>query len=97
MVQKFLSRQSVAEFLDVSPATVNAWVDRGVLPPPLTIGGVKRWDIDDLIAAARGAFNATAGTYQYEDPDETLRRIRERRQKETSGKASRKTKSRDRA
>lgn len=71
-MRKFLSRQSVAKFFDTSSATIDRWVRQGVIPSPLVIGGVKRWDIDDLMRAARDAMGAEPEKTTC--PDEATRR-----------------------
>ena len=44
--------KSLAEYLDVDPKTVRRWKGNGLLPEPLTVGGVVRWSpqaIEDWI------------------------------------------------
>ena len=74
-MRKFLSRSSVAELFDTSPATVDRWVAKGVIPPPFQMGGSKRWDIDDLLRAAHDAMGGEpdAGGRGVTDPDEATR------------------------
>jgi len=71
---QFLSEASVAGMFDVSPATVRRWVEKGVLPPPVQIGSVKRWAVTDLMRAVSGALDQRAGRPS-DDADEATRRI----------------------
>lgn len=76
MPTEFLSESSVAEFFDTSQATVRRWVDRGVLPKPLIIGGVKRWPLDELrTAARRGLDAAVVHGSRSADPDQIAAEI----------------------
>lgn len=76
MSAEFLSESSVAEFFDTSKSTVKRWVERGVLPPPSVIGGLKRWPVDELRAAARRGLDAASGApARSADPDEVMERI----------------------
>ena len=70
---KYLSRKSLAEWLDCSPQTVDRKVRSGELPAPKLIAGLRRWDVDDLAAvekspARRGRFGLSS------DPDEVFGR-----------------------
>ena len=49
---KLFTVKSLAEYLDVDPKTVRRWRGDGLLPEPLTVGGVMRWSpqaIEDWI------------------------------------------------
>jgi hypothetical protein len=47
-----LKRVSAAMALDVSPATFDAWVERGLVPAGRRIGGLKMWSARELEQAA---------------------------------------------
>ncbi|WP_425514352.1 helix-turn-helix transcriptional regulator [Azospirillum soli] len=74
---EYLSESSVAEFFDTSPSTVRRWVEKGVLPRPIVIGGLKRWHVDELFAAARRCMDAAAegGPPRSADPDVIVERM----------------------
>lgn len=75
-MKEFLSEESVAEFFDTSRSTIKRWVEKGVLPEPREIGGMKRWPVDDLRAAVRrGMDAATANPPRSADPDAIMERI----------------------
>jgi hypothetical protein len=42
------ARAVAPKLLDMKPAGFNALVKEGHLPPPRNIGGLKRWDVQDL-------------------------------------------------
>jgi predicted DNA-binding transcriptional regulator AlpA len=70
MAKEFCQKAAVAEFFDISKSTVDRWVDRGVLPPPVKMAGVKLWRVSDLRNAAARALNDRAGIRSAEsDPD----------------------------
>ena len=43
-----------AEMLDLPPARFRALVAEGILPPPVSIGGMERWRVADLDAILTG-------------------------------------------
>ena len=45
---QLLTVNGLAELLQVDAKTVRAWRERGQLPPAVKIGGVIRWDADDI-------------------------------------------------
>lgn len=44
-----LSTAQVANYLDISPRTVLAWVQQGRLPKPLRIGKAPLWEMQELV------------------------------------------------
>ncbi len=44
----FACERNAAKLLDMKPDEFSALVKDGHLPPPRDIGGVKRWDVQDL-------------------------------------------------
>ncbi|WP_208353120.1 hypothetical protein [Pseudaestuariivita rosea] len=48
------SERSAAKLLDMKPSQFLALVDEGVLPKPVNIGGLDRWDVEQLRAIASG-------------------------------------------
>ena len=44
----FANERSAARLLDMKPAEFTRLVDRGHLPKPRDIAGMKRWDVDEL-------------------------------------------------
>ncbi|WP_081862913.1 helix-turn-helix transcriptional regulator [Azospirillum argentinense] len=76
MGTEYLSESSVADFFDTSKTTVRRWVEKGVLPKPAVIGGLKRWPVDELRAAARRGLDAATSTPpRSADPDEIVARM----------------------
>lgn len=74
--REFLSEQSVAEFFDVSKSTVRRWVEQGIIPAPVPIGGLKRWDVSELRSAVRRNLDAAStGRARSADPDEIVARM----------------------
>ncbi len=39
----YVSKATLAAELDISESTVDAWVQRGILPKPIRMGGSVRW------------------------------------------------------
>lgn len=68
---QFMKRETVAVFFDTSPQTVDRWVKDGAIPAPHIIGGSKRWDLDELRAAARDALSGKSGVGST-DPDRAM-------------------------
>jgi len=50
----FVSKATLAAELDISASTVDNYVQRGLLPKPVRIGGSARWYWEDVVAALRG-------------------------------------------
>ena len=46
--RQLLTVNGLAELLQVDAKTIRAWRERGQLPPAVKIGGVIRWDADDI-------------------------------------------------
>ncbi len=44
----FASESSAAKMLDMKLADFRRLVEQGDLPPPREIGGLKRWDIEEI-------------------------------------------------
>ncbi len=61
-MKQFLSRKSVAEYFDIGVTTVDRWVDAGVIPGPIKIGGAPRWDVDALLRAVTATMNNVSRT-----------------------------------
>ena len=54
----YCSKATLAAELDVSESTVDAWVQRGLLPMPVRVGGCVRWswaEVHASLAAIGGA------------------------------------------
>ena len=50
---RLLKCREVCERLSCASTTVHRWVNEGILPPPVRLGGSSRWkstDIDECIA-----------------------------------------------
>jgi len=47
----YVSKGTLAAELDISESTVDAWVQRGILPRPFRVGGSVRWDWAQVVAA----------------------------------------------
>lgn len=47
----FASKSTLAAELDISESTVDSWVERGILPPPIRCGTVPRWSWAEVQAA----------------------------------------------
>lgn len=47
---ELLTRRQVAQLLKVCPGTVDNWRKRGLLPKPIMMGDMPRWDREELIA-----------------------------------------------
>lgn len=48
------SERTAARLLDMKPGTFRDLVKEGVLPKPLEIGGLERWDVEQLKAIVNG-------------------------------------------
>jgi predicted DNA-binding transcriptional regulator AlpA len=46
--------RTAAKLLDMKPAEFRALVEDGHLPRPRNIGGLERWDVEDLRRIGRG-------------------------------------------
>jgi predicted site-specific integrase-resolvase len=44
----FASEKKAAEFFDVTERTIRRWAAEGIIPPPVKIGGARRYLVDDL-------------------------------------------------
>jgi len=49
----YASLESLAHLLDLETSTIRAYVRAGLLPQPVTVGRVKRWDVQGVIDAIR--------------------------------------------
>ena len=70
----FLSLPSLAAYLDTSPMTVRRLVDKGILPAPVVIGSMKRWDEAEVKKAIGATLDAVASGREPTpaDPDAAL-------------------------
>lgn len=50
----FATERTAAQLLDMNPGEFLELVDKGHLPPPCDIGGMKRWAVADLERIASG-------------------------------------------
>lgn len=50
----FASDRSAAKLFDITRPEFIRLVENGHLPPPQIIGGIKRWDVEELQRIARG-------------------------------------------
>lgn len=44
----FAAEPTAAKLLDMKPHEFRELVDKGVLPPPRDLDGLKRWDVQEL-------------------------------------------------
>jgi predicted DNA-binding transcriptional regulator AlpA len=56
--------QTAAAMLDMPPADFKRLVDAGALPPPVHIGGLPRWPVDQLNAIIRGDAAKPSGEFE---------------------------------
>lgn len=56
----FASERTAARLLDMRPEAFRDLVDRGHLPAPVTIGTLRRYDVDELRRVIRGEAAADA-------------------------------------
>lgn len=61
----FASKRSAAKLLDMKLAEFCALVENGHLPKPRDIGGLKRWDTEELQRIIRGDAVEGAGDIQW--------------------------------
>lgn len=61
----FACERSAAELLDMKPAEFSALVKGGHLPPPRDIGGLKRWDVQELHRIISGGAADGMGDVQW--------------------------------
>jgi len=50
----FACERRAADMLSMKPAEFRALVEEGALPRPRDIGGLKRWDVEELSRVIRG-------------------------------------------
>lgn len=50
---KYVSDATLASVIDSSRSTVWRYVRQGILPPPIKIGGLTRFDLDHTLACIR--------------------------------------------
>ena len=48
---RFMQAKTAAAFLDTTPQTLARWVEDGVIPAPVVIGGSKRYDRNAMLQA----------------------------------------------
>jgi hypothetical protein len=61
--EKFHPTRALCQRYDVVPRTIDRWIDSGILPPPVWIGGRRYWPEDALLKLERslvGKRRATA-------------------------------------
>jgi predicted DNA-binding transcriptional regulator AlpA len=46
---KLIRQSRLAELFDINRATLWVWIQKGILPKPLTIGGIKGWPESQLL------------------------------------------------
>lgn len=75
----YMSITSLAAYLDVSKNTAMRLVEKGVLPPPVALGGLKRWDEATVKQAIASTLDAAASGRATSpvDADEAARRFSE--------------------
>lgn len=49
-----VSERSAAAMLDMKPRDFRRMVDHGALPPPVRIGTLERWPVDQIEAILKG-------------------------------------------
>ncbi|WP_407671596.1 helix-turn-helix transcriptional regulator [Paramagnetospirillum kuznetsovii] len=78
-----MSITSLAAYLDVSKNTAMRLVEKGVLPPPVALGGLKRWDEATVKQAIASTLDAAASgrAPSSTDPDECARRFHDQNRK----------------
>jgi predicted DNA-binding transcriptional regulator AlpA len=59
----YLSKVSLAAELDISESTVDNWVERGLLPKPIRIGGSLRWCWAEVVAHLAAASQPDADPF----------------------------------
>lgn len=59
-----LTRQQAAAMCGLTPSGFDAWVRKGIAPPP--IAGTRRWSRDAILAHLNGAVSVTAGVDPFE-------------------------------
>ena len=57
----FASERSAANLLDMKPGEFRSLVEGGHLPGPRTIGGIDRWDVDELRKVISGEAALSGG------------------------------------
>jgi DNA-binding transcriptional MerR regulator len=61
--EKFHPTRTLCQRYDVVPRTIDRWIDSGILPPPIWIGGRRYWSssaLEQIERAAIGKRRATA-------------------------------------
>ena len=59
------NERTAARLLDMKPGTFRCLVREGVLPKPVEIGGLERWDVEQLKAIISGRVAEGAGLIQW--------------------------------
>ena len=67
----FVSAETLAYRLDCSRATIDAYVRRGYLPRPTTIGNLVRWDFRKVVVHIQ----ASNGQLEAEQEDDFLKAL----------------------
>ncbi len=59
----FVSKATLAAELDMSESTVDAYVQRGLLPKPIRFGGSVRWAWEDVAATIKAQESGEADPF----------------------------------
>jgi hypothetical protein len=51
----YVPTAEIAEVLHCNPRTVCRLAERGLIPRPITVGGLTRWDLHRVLAALQAA------------------------------------------
>lgn len=51
---RLASEKTAAKILDMTPGEFRGLVDGGHLPGPRDLGGLERWDVEELVRVASG-------------------------------------------
>ncbi|EDM70690.1 hypothetical protein RAZWK3B_14873 [Roseobacter sp. AzwK-3b] len=67
-VEKVFGQDKALAFaLDISPSSVWRLVKKGIIPPPVKVNGLTRFDMKKSVAAFRAAGEANQGSNQSPD------------------------------
>ncbi|MCC5968406.1 MAG: transcriptional regulator [Pararhodobacter sp.] len=57
----FVSKATLAAELELSESTIDSYVQRGILPKPIRVGGSVRWDWESVVAALSARSDSSEG------------------------------------